>query len=285
VEEYFMANGLAPEDDPAYLAIPDYKTMETKGGSSQSTRFSRREPRFYANILYPDRNKYSVRSGGTNADPASITESETIKWGGETDAKCWFRPFLTGQDGFNSRPSGGRDFCNTGFVLAKWIAVNATGAARGDYALPVFRYAELLLNYVEAAIEYYAATGQQAASHDEIFVHWDALRERAGIPGVRQAYAAIGINSLSNEKLRELVRRERRVEFVHEGQRPFDNRRWLDAEREGGPKYGFDIYSDAPDFYNVVAFESRYWDDKMYFWPIPQTEIDRNKQLKQNPLY
>jgi hypothetical protein len=282
VEEYFMANGLMPEDDPAYLAIPDYQAMETRGGSAQSRRFMRREPRFYANILYPNRNKYSVRSGGTNADPTAITESETLKWGGETDDKCWFRPFLTGQDGFNAHR--GRDFCNTGVLFCKWIAVTSTGAAQGDFAVPTFRYTELLLNYVEAAIEYHAATGGQAVAHDEIFVRWDAVRNRAGIPGVREAYARIGV-TLTNDKLRELIRRERRVEMVGEAQRCFDNRRWLDAEREGGPKQGFDIYADAPGFYNVVDFESRYWDDKMYFWPIPQTEIDRNKQLKQNPLY
>jgi hypothetical protein len=282
VEEYFMANGLMPEDDPDYLAIPDYKTLETAGGSSQSRRFLRREPRFYANILYPDRNQYSVRSGGTNADPRAITVATNIKWSGETDAKSWFRPFLTGQDGFQYK--SGRDFCLTGFLLCKWIAPNATAAAKGDYAVPNFRFTELYLNYVEAAIEYYAATGQQAASHDEIFARWDAVRNRAGIPGVREAYAEIGV-TLSNDKLRELIRRERRVEMVNEGHRYFDNRRWLDAEREGGPKQGFDIYSNAPDFYDVVDFETRYWDDKMYFQPIPQGEIDKNRALKQNPGY
>jgi hypothetical protein len=282
VEEYFMANGLMPEDDPAYRAIPDYKTQETKGGSSQSKRFLRREPRFYANILYPNRNKYSVRSGGTNAIPGAITESETVKWSAETDDHSWFRPFNTGQDGFGKK--SGRDFCLTGFLLCKWIAPTSTAQQKGDFATPHFRYTELLLNYIEAAIEYYDATGQEAINHNEIFVHWDALRNRAGIPGVREAYAAINVTP-NNAKLRELIRRERRIEMVSEGHRYFDNRRWLDAEREGGPKQGFDIYMDAPDFYNVVDFENRYWDDKMYFQPIPQNEINKNRVLTQNPGY
>jgi hypothetical protein len=110
------------------------------------------------------------------------------------------------------------------------------------------------------------------------------VRNRAGIPGVRQAYAAIGV-TLNNAKLRELIRRERRIEFTNEGHRYFDNRRWLDAEREGGAKQGFDIYSDAPDFYIVTDFETRYWDDKMYFQPIPQSEINKNRALTQNPGY
>jgi hypothetical protein len=284
VEEYFMANGLMPEDDPDYLAIPDYKTLETRGGSSQSKRFIKREPRFYDNILYPDRNKYSVRTGGTNANPNAITESESLKWSATSDAQSWFRPFLTGQDGFQGK--AGRDFCLTGFLLCKWIAVTTTTSiSQSNFAVPHFRYAELLLNYVEAAIEYYDAIGQQAATHEEIFVRWDALRNRAGIPGVREAYARIGQNNLSNAKLRELIHRERRIEMVNEGHRYFDNRRWLDAEREGGAKHGFDIYSDAPSFYEVVTFETRYWDDKMYFQPIPQTEMDKNRALRQNPGY
>jgi hypothetical protein len=282
VEEYFMANGLMPEDDPEYKAIPDYKTLETKGGSSQSKRFIRREPRFYVNILYPDRNKYSVRSGGTNADPSAIDYSESIKWSAESDAKSWFRPFYNGQDGIAAK--SGRDFCSTGILLCKWIAPTSTASQKGDFATPNFRYTELLLNYAEAAIEYFDATGQEAVTHNEIFEKWDSLRNRAGIPGVRQAYAAIGV-TLNNAKLRELIRRERRVEMVSEGHRYFDNRRWLDAEREGGAKKGFDVNFNAPDFYNIVDFEIRYWDDKMYFQPIPQTEINKNRALTQNPGY
>ncbi|MDR2129610.1 MAG: RagB/SusD family nutrient uptake outer membrane protein [Odoribacteraceae bacterium] len=283
VEEYFMANGLMPEDDPDYQTIQGYGEVESKGGSSQSKRFLKREPRFYANILYPGRNKYSVRTGGTNADPTAITESESIKWAAESDAKCYFQPFNTGQDGFSKK--SGRDFCNTGILLCKWIAVTSTASQKGDFGTPHFRYTELYLNYIEAAIEYYTATGQQAVSHEEIFTRWDALRDRAGLPGIREAYARIGVNTLSNDKLRELIRRERRVELANEGHRYFDNRRWLDAEREGGEKHGFDISQDPPSFYNVIAFETRYWDDKMYFQPIPQTEIDKNRALKQNPMY
>ncbi|MDR1340366.1 MAG: RagB/SusD family nutrient uptake outer membrane protein [Prevotellaceae bacterium] len=282
VEEYFMANGLMPGDDPAYKSIPDYKTLETKGGSSQSKRFLRREPRFYDNILYPNRNKYSVRSGGSNADPNAITESESIKWSNETDSKSWFRPFYNGFDGLGSK--SGRDFCSTGFLLCKWIAPTSTASQKGDFATPNFRYTELLLNYVEAAIEYCDATGQEAVNRAEIFEKWDAVRNRAGIPGVREAYAAAGIK-LNNAKLRELIRRERCVEMVSEGHRYFDNRRWLDAECEGGAKKGFDINFNEPDFYNVVDFEVRYWDDKMYFQPIPQVEIDKNRALTQNPGY
>jgi hypothetical protein len=282
VEEYFMANGLLPEDDPDYLAIADYKVLETKGGSEQPKRFLKREPRFYANILYPGRNKYSVRSGGTSANPLAITESETAKWAAETDAKCWFRPFLTGQDGFQAK--SGRDFCNTGFLMCKWIAVTSTAQLKGDFGTPHFRFTELYLNYVEAAIEYYAAIGQQAVNQQQIFTRWDAVRARAGLPGVREAYARLNV-TLTNDKLRTLIRRERAVEMDNEGQRYFDNRRWLDAEREGGAKHGFDIYQDAPSFYEVVTFETRYWDDKMYFQPIPQTEIDKNRALKQNPGY
>ncbi|MDR2038103.1 MAG: RagB/SusD family nutrient uptake outer membrane protein [Bacteroidales bacterium] len=295
VEEYFMANGLMPEDDPDYQALaPGYETLSNPGdGIPISQRFQRREPRFYANIVYPERYLYSVRSGGTNADPSSITIRTDAQWNAVstgTSGANHFQIYANGKDGFNSK--SGRDYCNTGFLSAKWVApTTTTQSSSSDFATPHFRFSELYLNYTEAAIEYYDAIGQRAVDHPEIFEYWDALRDRAGLPGVRASYGQWYTNTyatsieLTNDKLRELIRRERRIELFHEGHRYFDNRRWLDAEREGLPVYGFDVEKNYPDFYTPVEFEKRYWDDKMYWQPIPQSEIDKNRLLTQNPRY
>ena len=59
------------------------------------------------------------------------------------------------------------------------------------------------------------------------------------------------------------------------------------AEKEGGAKHGFDIYkNEGEGFWNEnYVFETRVWDDKMYFMPIPQAEIDKNPKLTQNALW
>lgn len=288
IEEYFMANGLMPEDDPEYRALePGYATLTDPGdGIPISRRFQKREPRFYCNIVYPERYLYSVRSGGTDADPTEITVRTDRQWNavntGSTGANH-FQVYASGKDGFNSK--SGRDYCNTGLLSCKWISpTTTTQSSSSDFATPQFRFSELFLNYTEAAIEYYAAIGENAANHPEIFQYWDALRNRAGIPGVRAAYGRLNI-TLTNNKLRDLIRRERRIELFHEGHRYFDNRRWLDAEREGEPMYGFDVEKNAPDFYKPIEFEKRDWSDRKYWQPIPQSEIDKNPQLTQNPIY
>lgn len=292
VEEYFMANGLMPEDDPAYQALnPGYGTLTSVGdGKSISERFQKREPRFYANIVYPERYLYCVRTGGTNDDPGAITIRNDAQWNAVSTNANYFQVYATGADGFNSK--SGRDYCNTGFLSCKWTAPTTTSqSSSSDFATPHFRFTELYLNYTEAAIEYYDAIGQNAINHPEIFVYWDALRERAGLPGVRSSYGQWYTDTygksitLTNDKLRQLIRRERRVELFHEGHHYFDNRRWLDAEREGEPIYGFDVEKNAPDFYTLTQFENRYWHEKMYWQPIPQSEIDKNPALTQNPRY
>ena len=100
---------------------------------------------------------------------------------------------------------------------------------------------------------------------------------------MREAYQKAGI-PLTAEKLRHLLRREREIELAFEGHRYYDNRRWLIAGREGGPKHGMNILKNENDGFwdESYVFETRFWDDRMYFVPISQSEIDKNKALTQN---
>jgi hypothetical protein len=43
----------------------------------------------------------------------------------------------------------------------------------------------------------------------------------------------------------------------------------------------YDAYSDKLH----VRDQSRYWDDKFYLWPIPQSERNKDPNLTQNPGY
>lgn len=278
VNEYFTAKGLLPEDDSQWLNSSGFYTYSSGGFAIKIyNKFRNRDPRFYANILFPGQYNYAMMEGGK--------EVITSKWANNaTDAKNWYRPFYDGQDGFKSKT--GRDYSINGFQAIKWTARNVTNTALGDYAVPIFRYTEILLNFIEASFENDVAKGVNPLTDTELFDAWDKIRDRVRLPRVKDAYAVANI-TLTVAKLRELIHRERRVELAFEGHRYYDNRRWLEAEREGGEKHGMDINkTDTGGFWNeAYVFETRYWNNKMYFMPILQTEIDKNKRLTQNPLW
>lgn len=144
----------------------------------------------------------------------------------------------------------------------------------------VIRYAEVLLTYAEAKIE--------SNSIDEsVYSAINTVRLRAGMPEVdRSVYS-------SQAKLRELIRRERRVELALEGIRWFDICRWkIGEEVMPGPVYGALLGTVDPDTGALgltderIYVETRYFDPaKNYLWPIPQSIIDATPAITQNPGY
>ncbi len=163
----------------------------------------------------------------------------------------------------------------------------------GDYAdmwntgmnAIVMRYAEVLLMYAESKIE----LNQIDAS---VYEALDAIRTRAGMPTVDKAI----YNNQS--KMRELVRRERRVELALEGLRWFDICRWkIGEEVMPGQVYGallgtVDAETGALNLTDErIKVEIRLFDPaKHYLWPIPQSVIDASvtngePTMVQNPGY
>jgi hypothetical protein len=281
VNEYFMANGLMPEDDAEYAAATGFETYKRNNNNIQLYRkFKNRDPRFYVNILFPGQYSYAVTGNETENYDTRWAFNTTSNW---TDY-IWYRPFYDGPDGYASKT--GRDYSTTGFLNIKFVGKTDNKNSKGDYAVNIFRFTELLLNYTEAAFEYYANAGGNPAAQEEVFTYWDQVRDRVQLPNVRSAYSNAGI-TLTTEKLRNLIHRERRIELAFEGHRYFDNRRWLVAEIEGGAKHGFDVFkTEAEGFWNEThVVETRVWDDKMYLLPISQSEIDKNPRLTQNALW
>lgn len=287
IDSYFMANGLLPEDDPTYqylqnLPEPSFFVYSQASKTMRClTKHTKRDPRFYASVLFPGQYSYAMTD--------SISESITTRWAyntttGFTDY-IWFRPFNDGPDGFGSRT--GRNYTLTGSLVMKWVSVTDNKTSLPSLANFAFRMGELYLNYAEARFEYCVNNGIDPATDELLFKYWDMIRERIGIPSVRSAYAKAHI-PLNEAKLRQLIRREREIELAFEGHRYFDNRRWLIAEREGGDKHGFNVFKNEIDmgFWNdKTVIETRYWHDKMYFMPIPQSEVERNPLMTQNPMW
>lgn len=132
----------------------------------------------------------------------------------------------------------------------------------------IFRYAEILLIYAEAKNE---ATGPD----NSIYEMLDLIRLRAGMPVVNRT------KYNTKELLRNLIRNERRIEFAAEGLRYFDIIRWRIAEKVLNKEVtSFEI----PGILPLRVIEKRVFDpNKNYVWPIPQSAIDKAKNLEQNP--
>ena len=76
---------------------------------------------------------------------------------------------------------------------------------------------------------------------------------------------------------------ERFVELAFEGHRFWDVRRWKEADKYFKNIVEMKLTKEADGSITYARKNvSRQWDDKMYFFPIPQTELIKNKNLKQN---
>ena len=182
---------------------------------------------------------------------------------------------------FNSLPNS-----TTGDAVGSSFVVSPTGfnvkkyVNKDDLAKPancginiiLLRYAEVLLTYAEAKIE---LNQIDASVYDAI----NKVRQRSD---VNMPAIATG---KSQAELRDIVRKERMVEFAFEGLRFFDIRRWKIAEQVmPGKVYGL-TYKDAAGNLQTVEVPgwTQIWDNKNYLWPIPQKEIELNSNLTQNP--
>ncbi len=128
-----------------------------------------------------------------------------------------------------------------------------------DYDIIHLRYADVLLMYAEAQNE---ASGPDQSVYDAI----NDVRARAGMP-------ALG-SGLSADKMREIIRLERRIELAGEGHRWFDIKRWGTAN---------DLLSKVDEPGGGVG--TLKMEPYQYIWPFPQSEIDINPNLEQNPGY
>ncbi|UVR89245.1 RagB/SusD family nutrient uptake outer membrane protein [Bacteroides thetaiotaomicron] len=92
--------------------------------------------------------------------------------------------------------------------------------------------------------------------------------------------------------MRELIYTERQIEFAFEEHRYWDVRRWKIAPQVlDGPSHGMEITRKAHDdgsetfTYRRIEVMNHVWDDRLYWWPIPLSEISKSDALEQNPGY
>ena len=171
----------------------------------------------------------------------------------------------------------------TGYYLKKYVTesvqIAGNGANTCKHVWVTFRLAEFYLNYAEAMLNlsgsgYSAATGFAMTPEAAINV----VRKRAGLANIAK--------DLSVADFKAKLENERFVELAFEGHRFFDVRRWKEADKYFKTVYGVEIIKNADGTFteNKKVVQNRQWDDKMYLFPIPQSEILKSGgNLTQNP--
>ena len=232
---------------------------------------------------------YEMVDGKTIDDPASGYDAQKpfINRDPRLDMTILYPGAWFNERYFNSLDRTSSDFHQnaaaprSGYNVLKYLKIVPSDLFfNGDANVMVIRLAEVLLIYAEAAIEL-----NQIA--DDVYNAIDMVRQRAGMPKVDRA------EYNSQAKLRELVRRERRVELAFEGLRYWDIKRWdIGQESLNGPLYGclegsvdaetgFVTWSDT----RIKLEDKVFYPERNYLLPIPQAELDANPNVKQNTGY
>ena len=254
VDDFRMQDGLNPNQFPGYSET----TYATVGNDyyvvGTNNMYTKREPRFYSYITFNG-------SKIIGAPKSGMTRVEF---------------YTSGNSGKNGSP---RDWPKTGYTARKNInpTYSMSPSVVVNRSAMLIRLSELYLNYAEALNE-------SQPNNADVLKYLNAVRTRGGIPALS--------TGLSQDQVREAIRRERRIELVFEGKRFFDVRRWKVADKpgyvQGGVYNGMDMnrgtsLSDPAFHKRTPVLNRARWDNKYYFMPWPQAEIDRNKQLVQAP--
>lgn len=148
-----------------------------------------------------------------------------------------------------------------------WEAVGKVDAGRFTSEPKVFRIAEM---YLIAAEAYAQLNDLQNASK---YLNEFKMARYAGHEGTQYS-------SVSN--VMQELKVERRIEFAGEGVRLLDLKRWGEGVKRGEPQnMDFCLFPGS----NVTTALSKSASDTRMTWPIPQSEMDANPQMKQNPGY
>lgn len=248
VDAYFMSNGRTI-DDPlsGYVATgtSSFQAPDDDQARDVYNQWVGREPRFYVNITYDNRKWLNTNTGSV------VTR---LYWQG------------------NSGKGISNDYSPTGYVVRKGAKLNDWRNGLG--VIVQYRLANLYLDYIEALNEYNPGSA-------DILHYLNVIRDRAGIPGYGQSGLDIPADK---DAMREAIRRERQVELSFENVRYFDTRRWKIAETtDNGPAIALNIDSPLPGFYDKKPFETRVFNKRHYFFPIPEEDVNNNPLLVQNP--
>lgn len=260
---------------------------------------------------------YNPRKPFENRDPrctATITEFGTRHLG------VVYQPHPDSTKVFNYT-TGGYVKNNDSKVNTQWAAFNGLvwnkGITEGYWLNQttvdpddiLMRYADVLLMYAEAKTELNDID-------QSVLEAVNTVRSRAYGVDFKDIGAYPSVTTLDQDKLRQIIRLERRMEFAFENLRYYDIIRWKIADKVlNKPIYGLldladlraeivnpglwffpatpsideDGVADFSAMYGsglIKLLANRVFDPaKQYLWPIPSTEVQINSNVKQNSGY
>lgn len=231
--------------------MKDGTPFDWNNPSHAANPYKNRDPRFYLTIvhnemIWPAKNPVEIWEGGANALPLNNATT-------------------------------------TGYYLRKYVNNEISfepGAptAKAHHNWVLFRYAEVLLNYAEAMVNAY----NDPTYKDDVCMM--SAEEALNMVRNRNGVKMPAITGKNADEFLACVKHERRVELAFEGHRFWDLRRWKSLEES------MDIYAvkvekddDGAMHYTPFLMETRDMDEKLYFYPIANTEMFKNDNLVQNP--
>lgn len=306
IDSYMMADGRTINNSSAeYPYEPDFTKVigSAKSLGAYELRgdvpkmYDNREARFYASVGFPG---------------AYWAMNSASQDGNYNKKQFWFsKEDISGITGAGNNIN---DYCVSGYVPTKYIHpddsyANGKGNVKTAFVttpkpFPIIRYAEILLEYIEAlnnvegsvTVETVGPNGamqEYTISRDEaeISKYFNMVRYRAGLPGPSSASIA------SREETQTLLMNERQVELFNEGYRYFDTRRWgifLDNDANTSNWRGLNVEKDRNNnnnnegFWEITTINTQNIRDrvatpKMVFLPIAHNELLKAPAMDQNP--
>ena len=225
-------------------------------------------------------------SGYDPADPYAGRDPRfemTIVKNGDTGWPFYnTNPIETFQGGRNGEPVA--NATPTGYYLKKLLDRNVDfsqgRSTQTRHSWITYRVGEVYLNYAEAVFKVLGSA--DATSADFPLSAVEAVNTVRTRTGVEMPPLPAG---LSNDEFWKQYTNERMVELAFEGHRFWDLRRW----KEGSKLSSITQMVITKNVDGTYAYprrtQNRTWDDKLYFFPIPQSERMKNPNLTQNTGY
>ncbi len=269
-EVYFSKAYLTKLRNHPSHAFNSLYTMNGWGGTQPTQNFVD-EYEMTDGLSYNASPLYNANTPYKNRDPrfgASILFDGAMWNGREIELK------MGGKEGMGTA----NDATKTGYNLRKFMdpVIVTADVWNGYNNWIVIRLGEVLLNYAEAQNE---AVGPDASVYSAI----NAVRSR---PSVNMPPIPAGLSKID---MRSRIRHERGIELAFEEHRFFDLRRWKGTDGRylaesilNAPVYGMKISADR-NSYTKFKLEDRVYLPKHKLLPVPQSEIDKDKNLLQNP--
>ncbi|MBR5043485.1 MAG: RagB/SusD family nutrient uptake outer membrane protein [Bacteroidales bacterium] len=244
---------------PTQNLVDAFQTKDGYDITLTSSGWQTNDPNFDITRPYEDRDPRFARTILADGMMFKDTEIET---------------FVGGADYSATRQDLGSP---TGYYLRRYIQETTDftpeAEVKNKHSWIVYRYAEAVMTYAEAANEYFGNPDQTDGNlHISARAALNQIRANAFMPDVTVSGA---------DAFREAVRREWRVEFAFEDHRFWDIRRWKIGASTQGQIDGVEIVKTGDKKeYSRIMVERRTWADRMNLYPIPQSELFCNENLK-----